>query len=201
MNRKLIEKKLVIATHNEGKIKEITQILSPFGLTLLHAKDLQLIEPPETGLTYFDNALLKAEACAKTTGLPSLADDSGIEVEALAGAPGVHTAPYTQEHGGRECVFALWQANEMIARNPRASFISVLVLAWPDGYYEHVVGTIDGRLQFPARGSGGHGYDPVFIPDGEEKTVAQMKMERINVATHRSIALEKLIKNCLSVPK
>ena len=192
MSRKLMEKRLVIASHNGGKIKEISDMLSPYGLEILTAAQLCLLEPEEDGHTYLENALIKARACTKATGLPCLADDSGIEVAALGGAPGLHTAPYTKELGGRENVFALWQKNEAIIKNPRAHFVCVQVLAWSDGYYESSMGRVGGVLSFPPRGQGGHGYDPVFIPDGYTKTVAEMSFEEKNHCSHRFLALKHI---------
>lgn len=190
MSRKLMEKRLVIASHNQGKIKEISEMLAKYDVELLTAQGLDLLEPEEDGCTYLENALIKARACTKATGLPCLADDSGIEVDALGGGPGLHTAPYTKELGGRENVFALWQKNEAIRKNPRAHFVCVQVLAWPDGHYESSMGRVGGMLTFPPRGQGGHGYDPVFIPDGFTKTVAEMSLAEKNHCSHRFLALK-----------
>jgi len=189
-------KQLVIASHNRGKLAEISGLLAPFRIEVLSAASLSLEEPEETGTTYFENALLKAQAAVAASGLPALSDDSGIEVEALGGAPGVYTAPFTKEHGGREMVFALWAANPQILANPKASFHCVQVLAWPDGHYERFDGVVRGRLVFPPRGEAGHGYDPVFMPEGRDQTLAQIKEHEKNVRSHRTIALQKLIDGC-----
>jgi XTP/dITP diphosphohydrolase len=190
------EKQLIIASHNSGKLAEISALLTPFNIEVLSAKALGLDEPEETGTTYLENALLKARAAVKATGLPALSDDSGLEVEALDGQPGLHTAPFTKEHGGRENVFALWEKSPHILANPRTTFVCVQVLAWPDGHYEYFEGLVHGKLVFPPRGEAGHGYDPVFIPDGQSRTLAELKQHEKNVQTHRSIALQKLIDGC-----
>jgi|SRR5579871_1804464 len=196
MRRKFIDKTLVIASHNPGKIDEIMAMLKPFSINVLTAKELALPEPEETGTTYMENAILKAKSCVNAVLLPSLADDSGIEVMALGGLPGVDTAPYTKSHGGREQVFALWQHNPNILADPRACFKCVQVLAWPDGHYEHFEASVNGRLTFPPRGHYGHGYDPVFIPDGHDRTVAQMSPSEKNQCSHRYLALKALIEGC-----
>lgn len=189
---------LVIASHNQDKIDEITSLLRPFHIVCESARSLNLIVPDEDGSTYLENARIKAEAACRATGLPALGDDSGIEVDALFGEPGLHTAPFTKAHGGREAVFALWAASPQIAKNPRAHFICVLVLFWPDGHYEYFTGKVSGNLQFPPRGNGGHGYDPVFIPDGYTKTAAEMSLLEKNRCSHRYLALQRLIDGCMN---
>jgi XTP/dITP diphosphohydrolase len=196
MPRKLTEKCLVIASHNQGKITEIESMLKDFGLEIFTASGLGLPEPDEDGQTYLENALIKARACAAATGLPSLADDSGIEVLALGGLPGLHTAPYTKEHGGREKVFQLWASMPEIKANPQAQFICVQVLAWPDGHYESSSAQVGGMLTFPPSGRGGHGYDPVFVPNGFKKTVAEMTLDEKNLCSHRFLALKSIIFQC-----
>lgn len=191
--RKLLRDDLVLATHNSGKIKEISSFLTQYGLKIKTAKELNLLEPLETGSTYLDNALIKARAASLALGLPVLADDSGVEVEALDNMPGLHTAPYTKEYGGLERVFHMWANDPAIQKNPRAAFISVLVLMWPDGYYKTVDAKVSGRLSFPKRGGFGHGYDPVFIPQGSTKTSAEMDEETKAAFSHRLIALKKLM--------
>jgi len=198
MSRKLIEKRLVIASHNEGKIREIKALLEPFGIDVVSSKELSLIEPEETGETYLENALIKAKACSLATGLPAISDDSGVEVSALNNQPGVHTAPYTKEHGGLARVFELWASDENILKNHRASFVCVQVLWWPDGHFESFESRISGKLTFPPRGTGGHGYDPVFVPDGHEKTIAQMSLLEKNTCSHRFLSTLKLIEACIT---
>lgn len=197
MARYLKEQSLVIASHNQGKIREISALLAPFEILTHSAASLDLPVPEEDGQTYLENAIIKAQACAQATNLPSLGDDSGIEVEGLLGAPGVDTAPYTKRLGGLEKVFSLWQEHPEIARNPEATFVCFQVLAWPDGHVEYFRGLVKGRLVFPPRGTGGHGYDPIFIPAGYEKTVAQMTFFEKNLCSHRFLALRSLMNACL----
>ncbi len=196
--RQFLEDRLVIASHNDGKIREISALLKPFGIHCDSAKSLNLIEPDETGSTYFENALEKALACAKATGLAVLGDDSGVEVHALAGEPGLHTAPYTKQHGGREAVFAKWARLPELQKDPIAEFVCVMVIVWPDGHYESFEGRVRGKLTFPPRGEGGHGYDPVFIPDGYDQTIAEMSFAEKNSCSHRFIALNRFIDACLA---
>lgn len=195
--RKLLTRRLVIASHNQGKIKEIEALLAPFGIETTSSSKLKLLEPDETGDTYLENALIKARACTASTGLPALGDDSGIEVSALDGQPGLHTAPYTKKLGGREAVFALWEAMPAIKNNPAARFVCIQVLCWPDGHFEYFAGVVNGKLSFPPRGSGGHGYDPVFIPQGHNRTIAEMSFNEKNQCSHRFIALAQLINACV----
>lgn len=196
MARKLLGNTLVLGTHNKGKIDEIVEMLKPFSIKIITAAELGLLEPLENGETYLDNALIKARYCADESGLPSLADDSGIEVEALGNQPGLHTAPFTKEMGGLAKVFDLWRHNPAIKQNPRAQFVCVQVLAWPDGYYETSEGRVKGVLRFPPCGLRGHGYDPIFVPDGFSKTVAEMDMVEKNRCSHRYLALGKLLQKC-----
>ncbi len=195
--RKLTEKSLIIASHNADKLKEIFALLGPLGLSLISAKQLALPEPEENGANYLENALIKAQACCAATGLPVLSDDSGIEVEALDWGPGVDTAPYTKNHGGLKQVFDLWAKLPNLKNHPRARFVCVLVLAWPDGHYQHFDAIIDGRLTFPPRGHHSHGYDPIFIPDGHQRTVAEMNLGEKNSCSHRYRACKKLMASCL----
>jgi XTP/dITP diphosphohydrolase len=196
MARKFTEPRLVIASHNKGKIDEIAHLLESFNVEVTSSAALALIEPKETGLTYLENALLKARVCVAETGLPVLGDDSGLEVEALGGHPGVNTAPYTKEQGGHNKVFELWAHNAEIQKNPRASFYCIQVLLWPDDHQEVFEGRVQGRLTFPSRGVHGHGYDPIFIPEGYTTTVAEMPLIEKNKCSHRSLALQRLIESC-----
>lgn len=196
MTRKFKEESLVIASHNKNKIIEITSLLSDLDIHLLNAHELSLPIPDETESTYLGNALIKAKACALATNMPSLADDSGIELDAFNGEPGVHTAPYTQRLGGIENVFKLWQSDDRIKQNPKAAFICCQVLCWPDGHYEHFFAKVEGSIVLPPRGSNGHGYDPVFIPKGRDVTVAQMSFAEKNIVSHRALAL-KIMKEAL----
>ncbi len=194
--RKFKNHQLVIASHNKGKINEITSLLEAFNISITSSAALGLIEPAETGLTYLENALIKAKACVNQTGLPALSDDSGLEVEALEGAPGVNTAPYTLAQGGHKKIFERWSQLPTIQKNPRAALLCVQVLMWPDGHQEIFEGCIKGRLTFPPRGTHGHGYDPIFIPEGYTLTVAEMPLSEKNKCSHRFLALQKLIESC-----
>ena len=170
---------LVIASHNRGKIREIHDLLEPFGFDVRSAADLGLADPEETGKTFAENAMLKAEAACRASGLPALADDSGLAVDALGGAPGIHSARWA----GPERDFAqamrnieekLQAAGATSADKRRAHFVSVLALARPEAETETFTGTVDGTLVWPPRGEKGFGYDPVFLPDGHERTFGEM---------------------------
>lgn len=194
---------LVVATHNYGKLEEIADLLSPFGVKLTSNADHGLPEPEETETTFVGNARIKAHAAAKATGLPALADDSGIEIDALGGAPGVYTADWAETENGRDFVMAMtraWAELEAIkASNPRtARFCSTLVLAWPDGHDEVFAGKIEGQLVWPMRGAEGHGYDPIFQPDGYDITFGEMDRWEKNKISHRADAFEKLVTRCFA---
>ena len=190
--------KLLIATHNEGKLEEIANLLSPFGISVVSAKDMKLDEPEETETTFVGNARIKAHAAAKATGLPALADDSGIEIDALDGAPGVYTADWAETPTGRDFVKAMtrtWGKLEA-ARAPfprTARFCCTFVLAWPDGHDEVFEGHMPGQIVWPMRGEEGHGYDPIFQPDGYDMTFGQMDRWEKNRISHRAKAFEKLV--------
>jgi XTP/dITP diphosphohydrolase len=194
---------LVVATHNEGKLEEMHDLLSPFGITLTSNADHNLPEPEETETTFVGNARIKAHAAAKATGLPALADDSGIEVDGLGGAPGVYTADWSETLNGRDFVLAMertWAELEKIdAPFPRtARFCSTLVLAWPDGHDEVFPGIMDGQVVWPMRGDNGHGYDPIFQPNGFEITCGEMDRWEKNKISHRADAFHKLVTGCFA---
>lgn len=196
--RRLTGDTLLVATHNKGKLEEIAALLEPFGISVTSAAEHSLPEPEETGRTFVENARLKAHAAAKATGLPSLSDDSGIEIEALGGAPGVHTADWAETPDGRDFVLAMTRAHDELnavnALHPRrARFCCTLVLAWPDGHDEVFPGTMDGQLVWPMRGEEGHGYDPIFQPDGYEITFGEMDRWEKNRISHRANAFAKLV--------
>ncbi|MDK4805692.1 MAG: RdgB/HAM1 family non-canonical purine NTP pyrophosphatase [Novosphingobium aromaticivorans] len=201
--RQLTPGKLVIATHNKGKLKEMQDLLAPFGMECLSAGELGLAEPEETGTTFVENALIKAHAAAQATGLPALSDDSGLAVAALGGAPGVYTADWAEqgprEGGpGRDWYMAMGKVEGKLARlgpdAPRdAAFHSVLALAWPDGEAVTFEGKIDGSLTWPPRGTTGFGYDPVFIPEGDTRTFSQLDPAEKNAISHRARAFAKLM--------
>lgn len=198
--RKFVEPKLLIATHNKGKLEEITRLLEPYGVEVVSNAELGLPEPEETEDNFLGNARIKAHAAAKASGLPALADDSGIEVDALDGAPGVYTADWAKTPNGRDFPMAMTKVwNELEAINapyPRTSrFCSTLVLAWPNGHDEVFEGTIEGHCVWPMRGEEGHGYDPMFMPDGYEITFGEMDRWEKNKISHRAKAFNKL-KRC-----
>jgi XTP/dITP diphosphohydrolase len=201
--RKFSDKKLLVATHNKGKLEEIAALLAPFGIEVVGAGEMNLPEPEETETTFVGNARIKAHAAAKATGLPALSDDSGIEVDCLNGAPGVYTADWAETPNGRDFEMAMtktWAACEKIAAPmPRtARFRSTLVLAWPDGHDEVFDGKVEGQLVWPMRGAQGHGYDPMFQPDGYTQTFAEMDPAKKNDISHRADAFRKLI-TCFEV--
>ena len=196
--RKFAEKKLLVATHNLGKLAEIRAMLAPYGIEVVSNADFGLPEPEETETTFVGNARIKAHAAVKATGVPALADDSGIEVDALGGAPGVYTADWAETPNGRDFVLAMtktWEACEKIAAPlPRtARFRSTLVLAWPDGHDEVFEGKVEGQLVWPMRGLHGHGYDPMFQPEGHDITFGEMDPEEKNRISHRADAFRKFV--------
>ncbi|MEH7829293.1 RdgB/HAM1 family non-canonical purine NTP pyrophosphatase [Gemmobacter denitrificans] len=201
--RKFREPKLVIATHNRGKLEEISALLGPFGVELVSAGELGLPEPAETETTFVGNARIKAHAAAQASGLPALADDSGISVDALNGAPGVYTADWAETPQGRDFELAMqrtWTELERVdAPYPRtAAFNCTLVLAWPDGHDEVFVGRMPGQVVWPMRGTEGHGYDPIFQPDGYDLTFAEMNRWEKNRISHRADAFRKLVDGCFT---
>ncbi len=191
-------KRLLVATHNRGKLEEMAALLAPFGIECVGAAAMNLPEPAETETTFIGNARIKAHAAAKATGLPALADDSGIEVDALDGAPGVYTADWAETPQGRDFAQAMTRTwAECEARSAplprRARFRSTLVLAWPDGHDEVFEGKVEGELVWPMRGAQGHGYDPMFQPAGHAQTFAEMDPNQKNRISHRADAFGKLV--------
>ncbi len=197
--RMFSDKALLIATHNSGKMEEFRHLLAPMGIDVTSAKDHDLPEPEETGTTFVENARIKAHAAAQATGLPALADDSGIEVDGLDGAPGVYTADWAETPNGRDFVMAMTKTHEALeAKNapyPRtARFCATFVLAWPDGHDEVFAGKVEGQVIWPMRGAQGHGYDPMFQPDGYYITFAEMPSDEKNKISHRADAFRKFVK-------
>ncbi len=195
--------RLLVATHNAGKLDEFRQIMTPLGITVTSAADHNLPEPPETGTTFVENARIKAHAAAQATGLPALADDSGLEVTALDGAPGVYTADWAETPNGRDFVAAMEKTHAaLIAKGApqpwQARFCCTLVLAWPDGHDEVFEGHAPGTLVWPRRGQDGHGYDPMFQPQGENRTFAEMRAEEKNALSHRGAAIARLMQGCFT---
>lgn len=181
--RPLDSSRIVVATHNGGKLAEIRELLAPYGLEATSAGELGLPEPPETGTTFEENAYTKAFAAASATGLPALSDDSGLCVDALGGDPGVYTADWAEkpDGSGRDFGMAMRKVEDLLeakgASDParRAGrFVAVLCLAWPDGHAEYFRGEVEGTLVWPPRGNRGFGYDPVFMPDGHSQTFGEM---------------------------
>ena len=203
MTRKFTGSELVIATHNQGKLEEIRHLFEPFKIRIKGAKELNLIEPDETDNTFVGNARIKAHSAAKLSNLPSLADDSGITIDALNGAPGVYTANWAETSSGRDFVYAMEKTHnaltEVDASYPRtAQFRCTLVLAWPDGYDEAFEGVIEGSLVWPMRGDNGHGYDPIFLPNGYSETFGEMDRWEKNKISHRADAFTKLLSGCFN---
>lgn len=195
--------RLLVATHNRGKLEEIADLLGDFGVTVIGAADLGLPEPEETETSFVGNARLKAHAAAKASGLVALADDSGLAVDALGGAPGVFTADWATTATGRD--FAVGMArvrNELqaiAAPEPRlAQFCCTLVLAHPNGQDLVFEGKSEGRLVWPGRGDQGHGFDPIFQPDGYDQTFGEMDRWEKNRLSHRADAFAKLVKTCFA---
>lgn len=199
--RKFTEKRLLVATHNAGKLAEMRALLAPYGVEVVGAAEQGLGEPVETEDNFLGNARIKARAAVEATGLPVLADDSGISVDALDGAPGVYTADWAETGNGRDFGMAMaktWEAlEERQAPEPRsAQFRCTLVLMWPDGHEEVFEGILPGRVVWPPRGAEGHGYDPIFMPDGHEITLGEMVPEVKNRLSHRALAVENMIGGC-----
>lgn len=203
MTRQFDGDKLVVASHNKGKVKEITELLAPFGVTAVSAGDLGLAEPEETGTTFEANAKIKALAAAKGANLPALADDSGLCVDALGGEPGVYSARW----GGASKNFnlameklqeALSKAGAHDAKSRGAHFACALCLAWPDGHTETFVGKVEGKIVYPPRGNRGFGYDPVFQAEGMTKTFAEIDPQEKHAMSHRARAFKDMIKACFS---
>lgn len=213
--RKLTTKTIVVASHNAGKIREIRDLIGPLGFKAKSAADLGFAEPDETGTTYEENARIKALASAKAAGLPALSDDSGLAVDALAGAPGVYTANWAErEDGTRDFNMAMKKLEQALrekgAVTPdqrKARFVSVLCLAWPDGHTETFRGEVEGHVVWPPRGNLGFGYDPVFQPDGYDITFGEMPAEQKHgwkpgqqtALSHRARAFKLFVETGLDV--
>ncbi|MBY5933394.1 RdgB/HAM1 family non-canonical purine NTP pyrophosphatase [Tateyamaria omphalii] len=201
MTRRFDGDRILVATHNAGKLEEMEQLFHPFGVTVVGAKEMNLEEPEETETTFVGNARIKARAAVEATGLPALADDSGIEVDGLDGAPGVYTADWAETPNGRDFMLAMTRTHSELtdrdAAQPwKARFCSTLVLAWPDGHEEVFAGTVEGVLVWPVRGQLGHGYDPMFQPVGHTRTFAEMSADEKNAISHRADSFKKLIAGC-----
>ncbi len=189
---------LLIASHNQGKVKELASMFAPYRVSLVSAAELGIAEPEETGTTFQENAILKASYYSKAASMPALADDSGLAVEALGGQPGVYSARWAEEH--KDFGVAMNKIEQMLAghSNNKAAFVCALSLYWPDGYHIEVEGEMQGILAFPARGEKGFGYDPIFIPAGHTRTCAEMLPEEKNAISHRAKAFNALIARCFT---
>ncbi len=198
MVRRFTSDRLVIATHNPGKLAEIADLLAPFGIATIGAGALGLPEPEETAATFEANAALKALAAATRSGLPALADDSGLVVPALDGAPGIYSARWAGPQ--RDFARAMALVEERLAgkRDRRASFVAVLALAWPDRHIETFRGEVHGTLVWPPRGRRGFGYDPIFVPEGETQTFGELAPADKHAISHRARAFKQLIAACFS---
>jgi XTP/dITP diphosphohydrolase len=199
--------KIVIATHNPGKLAEMRDLLAPYGIEAISAGDLGLPEPEETGTTFAANARIKAASAAQRSGLPAFADDSGLCVEALAGAPGIYSARWAGPDKDFAAAMAEIERQLDQKKSPdrRACFVAALCLAWPDGHAEDFEGRIDGALVWPPRGGKGFGYDPMFLPEGFDRTFGEMSAEekhglppRGKGLSHRARAFVKLAQACLT---
>lgn len=203
MRRKLVSgNRLVLASHNKGKLREIAELLAPYGIDVVSAGELGLPEPEETEATFAGNARLKSVAAATASGLPALSDDSGLEVEALDGAPGIYSArwagptkDFTMAMSKVEDALVLKGATTPDSR--RANFIAVLSLAWPDGSSQEFEGKVFGTLVWPPRGGQGFGYDPMFLADGYTETFGEMAPEAKHAISHRAVAFKKFVEACL----
>lgn len=203
MARRLIEQRLVLASHNAGKLREIADLLHPFGKEVISAASLGLEEPEETENTFAGNARIKAHAAASKTGFPALSDDSGLMVAALDGEPGVYTANWAETDNGRDFNMAMAKVHERLkhasAVEPwQASFNCTLCIAWPDGEDRIFEGQVHGALVWPPRGSNGFGFDPMFKPDGYGETFGEMLYEKKAPLSHRAVAFEIFVRECLT---
>jgi len=198
MPRPFTDRKLVLATHNPGKLGELVELLAPWGIEVVSAGALGLPEPEETGETFIDNARLKARAAMEASGLPALADDSGLCIAALDGRPGVHTADWAGTPRDFTKAMARAQAELGEAADRSARFCSTLVLVWPDGHEEIFEGWVDGTLVWPPRGEIGWGYDPMFAPEGDPRTYGEMEAAEKTASSHRARALAKLVAACFA---
>lgn len=200
MTHRVLEgRSLVLATHNAGKVREVADLLAPWGLEVVSAGSLRLPEPAETENTFLGNAGIKALAAATASGLPALADDSGFSLAALDGAPGVHTADWADTPSGRDYAMAMAKVERLARHAPdrRAWFSCALVLAWPDGHAEGFLGEAHGHWVWPPRGTNGFGYDPMFVPEGGAQTFGEMTPAAKHAISHRAAAFRQLAASCL----
>jgi len=211
-NHRRIAGRLVIATHNPGKLSEMRELLAPYGIVSVSAGELGLLEPAETGMSFRDNARIKAMAASAASKLPAFADDSGLSVDALDGAPGIQSARWAGpdrnfQHAMERIDLLLRERGATAADRRTAHFVSALCVAWPDGHVEAFEARVDGSLVFPPRGDQGFGYDPMFLPDGFGRTFGEMTSEEKHGLpphglglSHRARAFVKLSEACLAKP-
>jgi XTP/dITP diphosphohydrolase len=196
MARKFRERRLIIASHNPGKVREIASLLGPYSVEVVSAKEFRLREPEEIGTTFVSNAEIKARAAAGAAGIPALADDSGLAVDALGGEPGIQSARWGGPERDFDAAMArVWRALPSGA-NRGAHFVCALSLCWPDGHCETFEGAVFGSLVWPPRGHNGHGYDPMFMPDGGVLTFGEMEPAEKDEISHRADAFRKLVRAC-----
>jgi XTP/dITP diphosphohydrolase len=195
--------RLVVASHNAGKVREIVELVAPFGLNIATAAELGLPEPAETGSSFIANAELKARAAAQAAGLPALADDSGLEVVVMGGAPGIYSARWAG--ADKDFGVAMQRVHDELARRgawqppgPFANFTAALCLAWPDGEEAAFEGKVHGHLVWPPRGVKGFGYDPMFVPEGGSLTFGEMEPDAKHAISHRARAFERFVRACLN---
>lgn len=200
MTRRFEGGRLVVASHNPGKVREIDDLLQSYDAEPVSASELGLPEPVEDGLTFVANAILKAESAATRSGLPALSDDSGLAVAALDGAPGIYSARWAGPE--KDFQYAMQRVQDEVGDAPdrNAQFICVLALAWPDGHVETFEGTVDGTLVWPPRGDCGFGYDPMFLPKGHDETFGEMDPARKHAISHRAAAFRQLVAACFESP-
>lgn len=200
MARLFTETELVLASHNKGKLKEIAALVEPFGVKVMSAGELGLPEPEETGVTYIENAIIKALASATGSGKPALADDFGVAVTALDGAPGIYSARWAGP--AKDFALAMRKVEDELqakgATDRSAQFVCALALAWPDGHVESFEGRWPGTLVWPPRGDHGFGYDPMFVPDGETETCGEMAPQKKHDMSHRARAFRMLVDACFA---
>jgi len=201
MSRRFAAPRLVIASHNRGKVREIGALLAPHGVAVVSAETLGLAEPEETGATFEANAELKARAAAVAAGEPALADDSGLAVAALDGAPGIHSARWAGP--AKDFRLAMRRVEDELAgkADRRAHFVAVLALAWPDGHVETFRGEVHGRLVWPPRGERGFGYDPIFVPEGRSLTFGEIDPAEKHRISHRADAFRRLAVACFGAAR
>ncbi|MDG1438510.1 MAG: RdgB/HAM1 family non-canonical purine NTP pyrophosphatase [Emcibacteraceae bacterium] len=199
MSRLFDEKKLVVASHNKGKVREINDLLKPYGVEVFSSAELNLSEPIEDGETFIANAEIKSKSATNESGLVSLADDSGLVVPSLGGIPGIHSARYAvnPKTNERDFPFGMSRLNDELGDKDRAAYFAcALSLAWPDGHVETFEGRVHGTLTWPLRGISGFGYDPMFIADGYSQTFGEMDASEKHSISHRADAFKKLIDAC-----